>query len=72
MRVNCRLITNRERALKFNKKPTIQNFKILHADVVLITLKKLEVVLDRQIAVGATCLDTKRVRGPETKRRFYI
>jgi hypothetical protein len=60
-RVNIRIICDRERALKFNKKPTVQNVKIIHSNVVLLTLTKLEVVLDRPIAIGSTCLELSKL-----------
>lgn len=60
-RVNVRIICDRKRALKFNKKPTVQNVKIIHSNLVLLTLTKLEVVLDRPIAVGSSCLELSKL-----------
>ena len=60
-RQNIRIVMNREKALMYNRKPTIQSVKIIHKDLVLITLKKLEVTLDRPIACGVACLDLSKL-----------
>ena len=55
------LVKDREKALFYNRKPTFSGFKILRDDLVLLTLKKLQVTLDRPIAAGIACLELSKM-----------
>ena len=52
-----RLTTNAKQAKRLIAKPNFKSFKIINEDLVLVTLSKTEVVMNKPIAVGTTVLD---------------
>ena len=52
-----RLTTNAIHAKRLIAKPNFKSFKIIIKDIVLVTLSKTEVVMNKPIAVGTAILD---------------
>ncbi len=67
VRNRCRfvIIQDRERALRYNRKPTVSQVILLNSekegeDIAIIRLKKLHVILDKPIYLGITVLDESK------------
>lgn len=65
-RTNYRIVRTRAEGLKYNRKPTVSRITILDKeagedDLVIVTLKRLAVTLDRPVFIAATCLDLAKM-----------
>ena len=56
-RSNVKIVTSREQALRYIKKPTLQNIIPINASTCIMLLKKLCVKLNKPIATGSVILD---------------
>jgi len=54
------LISSVEKAMMYNKKPSVQGMKIINENLVSLRLRKLVVHFDRPLAIGCTILDESK------------
>jgi len=55
------VVLTEERAMRLNKKPTVDHVNILDNNIVLLTMKRIQTTLDRPIAAGVAVLDISKV-----------
>ena len=56
-RQNVRIVTSMQEALRYNRKPTVQNVIPINSSTCVFLMKKKQVTLNKPIFVGVTVLD---------------
>ena len=58
--INVKVAVNRSQCMKLLKKPTFDQFRIIHEDLSIMKMKKTVVLLDKPIAIGCSVLDLSK------------
>ena len=59
-RQNVQIVTSRQKALYFIKKPTVQNVILINESTSIFVMKRLKVMLNKPIYVGVAVLDISK------------